>query len=654
MKTFLIYKFSQHVQWENEDKIDTFRIGVFGLDEALMTDILLLESVTLKNKPISIIQFTRLNEITRTHVLYITNDKNSIIERISEKIAGNNTLLISDRCQDQYRIMINFLPLVENKIQFEINKANIIYEKLTVLPELLLLGGTEIDVADLYRESQRSLQNVMQQVAFLSDSLRMQNEEIQKRNKEIENQQKLIEEQENNLLIQHEEINTREKKLAILQGEVDLQQENLNSKIELINNQIEEIKRQEKEIENRNEILNQLQNDIDIQRQKIEEQKSEISVYASVVERQKTALYVFIIFCFLILCLAFFIYRGYKIKKEANKILEEKNDAISKQKQEIQEKNIELQKRQEEIVTQSEELRQANEEILSTNEALERQKHELQFTLENLKMTQDQLIQSEKMASVGLLTAGIAHELNNPINFISGNVKPLKRDVDEIFSILNKYETIIHEKKLEKSFTDIESLKEELDYSFLTKEIRDLLKGIGEGAHRSGEIVKGLRSFSRIDEEKFKVADIHDGIDSTLILLYNKTKNRIIIHKEYGDLPEIECLPSKLNQVFMNVLTNSIQAIKDKGEIFIETVSSGIGVKIAVRDTGIGMPPEVKEHIFEPFYTTKEVGKGVGLGLSISYGIIEQHNGKIDVISEPGKGTQFIISLPIYQPDNKK
>ncbi len=135
-------------------------------------------------------------------------------------------------------------------------------------------------------------------------------------------------------------------------------------------------------------------------------------------------------------------------------------------------------------------------------------------------------------------------------------------------------------------------------------------------------------------------------------VFYNKTKGRINVHKEYGDLPKVECLPSKINQVFMNLLTNSIQAIEGKGDIFIETISSGIGVKIIIRDTGAGMSTEVKKHIFEPFYTTKEVGSGTGLGLAISYGIIEQHQGNIDVISEDGKGTEFIISLPIVQPDS--
>ena len=143
--------------------------------------------------------------------------------------------------------------------------------------------------------------------------------------------------------------------------------------------------------------------------------------------------------------------------------------------------------------------------------------------------------------------------------------------------------------------------------------------------------------------------DIHEGIDSTLILLQNKIKNRINVITVYGDLSPIQCHPSKLNQVFLNVLTNSIQAIEGKGRILIQTIRSAIGVKIIIKDSGKGMTPEIREHIFDPFFTTKDVGEGTGLGLSISYGIIEQHHGNIDVISEPGKGTEFIISLPLTQ-----
>ncbi len=652
MKTFMIYKFAQHIEWENEAEIDTFKFGVYGADRAFRSELSLLESVPLKNKPIKITQFSRLNDIDKTQVLYIVYDNNPDVDRVFERLIGNNTLLITDRYEKPNKIMINFLPMEENMIQFEVNKANLINEGLTVMPDLLLLGGTEIDVAGLYRESQEALQDVMGQVAVLYDSLKEQSAEIQTGKAEIESQKQQISEQEMDIRSQQEEIRVREEKLDELTQEVEQQQGNLNTKIELINEQTEKLASQQVEIEDRNTVLDSIQDEIVYQQERITEQRSELTAYASLVERQKFVLYIILIFCAMIIGLGFFIYRSYKIKKNANKKLERMNREVREQNRKINQHKQQIEEKNEELLSQSEELKQANEEITATNEALNSQKDELRYTLENLKLTQDQLIQSEKLASVGQLTAGIAHELNNPVNFISGNVKPLKRDLDDIFEILEKYETIIKESVLDENFQEVESLKEKLDFDLLTTEIKRLLEGISEGANRSSDIVKGLRSFSRLDDDKFKYADLHDGLDSTLILLYNKTKGRINVHKDYGDLPVVECLPSKINQVFMNLLTNSIQAIEDKGDIFIETISSGIGVKIIIRDNGIGMTPEVKKHIFEPFYTTKEVGSGTGLGLAISYGIIEQHQGNMDVISEPDKGTEFIISLPIVQPDS--
>jgi two-component system NtrC family sensor kinase len=301
--------------------------------------------------------------------------------------------------------------------------------------------------------------------------------------------------------------------------------------------------------------------------------------------------------------------------------------------------------------TQEEEIRTLREELVTKAIDAQKQKRELELTLENLRLAQSQLIQSEKMASVGVLTAGIAHELNNPINFMSGNVHPLRQDMEEVFALLEKYEQAIHKNDLGVHFAEVDELKEEMDFSYLIQEIHSLLKGIEEGANRSSEIIKGLRSFSRLDDEACQIYDIHEGIDSSMVLLQNKIiDKKISVHKDYGDFEGVECFPSKLNQVIMNILTNSLQAMEaGSGELFIQTVSSGIGIKIIIKDNGRGMPPEVKEHIFDPIFTTKEVGKGMGLGLSISYGIIEKHNGNIDVISEPGKGTEFIISLPKRQ-----
>ena len=364
--------------------------------------------------------------------------------------------------------------------------------------------------------------------------------------------------------------------------------------------------------------------------QQIELQESQLVAKDAQIKQQKTYRNALAAGFFAVILIIIVIVYAYIQKRKDNKKIKTQHDEIEAQRDEIEAQR---------------------DEVVSTNKALEKRKRELESTLENLKLAQSQLIQSEKMASVGILTAGIAHELNNPINFVSGNVNPLIRDVNDLFNIINKYEEIVKANKFDGPFGEVVKLKASLGYSFLIKEIISLLEGIEDGANRSSQIVKGMRSFSRLDEEESQLYNIHEGIDSALILLHNKIKNRIKIRKEYGDLKEIDCFPSKLNQVILNILNNSIQAIDDKGEIFIKTVSGGIGAKIFVKDSGKGMTPEVKKHIFDPFYTTKDVGKGIGLGLSISYGIIEQHNGKIDVISEPGKGTEFIISLPKTQPD---
>ena len=651
IKSGLIHKFAQHIVWPQEEAIDTFRIGVFGEDPELMSNIMLLESFDLKGKPIAIKKFTRINDISGIHLLYLSRDANSEIQKVSRQIAGTQTLMVSDRARNQNLIMINFLPMTEGKAEFEVNKANITDAGMDIAPDLLLLGGTEIDVVGLFKQSQQAMERFKGQIDDLSESFKNKSKQIEEQNKQIEDQiqeiekqkrefeiQKLLyEEQARNSKMLQEEMDTHAEHLAEVLKELEEKQQTLDSKIELISVQEVEISIQKAEIENRTSILKKQEDQVRSQEKKIEDQVSQLSNFANTVARQRIFLYIIIVVCILVVCLVFFIYNGYKIKKNANL--------------EIEEKNRELEERQEEIILQSEEILQANEEVVATNEDLEIQKKELQYTLENLKLAQSQLIQSEKMASVGVLTAGIAHELNNPINFVSGNVKPLRRDIEDLFSIIEKYDDIIDTGKLTDTFKDVDALKDKIDYSLLMKEVIGLLEGIEEGANRSSQIVKGLRSFSRLDEEKLQIYDIHEGIDSTLILLYNKIKSRIEIKKDYGDFKEIECYPSKLKQVLMNILTNSIQAIEGKGEIIIQTISSDIGIKIIIKDNGRGMSHEVKEHIFEPFYTTKDVGKGTGLGLSISFGIIEEHKGNIDVISEPGKGSEFIISLPKAQSE---
>lgn len=287
--------------------------------------------------------------------------------------------------------------------------------------------------------------------------------------------------------------------------------------------------------------------------------------------------------------------------------------------------------------------------------ALETTNNELELTLSNLKSAQTQLVNAEKMASLGQLTAGIAHEINNPINFVTSNVVPLKRDLDDIFELISLYDKLQEELTQDKHlFEKITLFKKEIDFEYLKEEIKMLLNGIGEGANRTAEIVKGLRIFSRLDESDLKKVDINEGIDSTLVLLNSTLANRVQVVKSYDPNAYLECYPGKLNQVIMNIANNAIHAMladveKKKGTLTITTKAHTDSINITISDTGMGMSEEVRAKIFDPFFTTKGVGQGTGLGLSIVYSIIELHKGSISVQSTLNIGTTFSIDLPKYQ-----
>ncbi len=297
------------------------------------------------------------------------------------------------------------------------------------------------------------------------------------------------------------------------------------------------------------------------------------------------------------------------------------------------------------------EVAQRTAELKQKNRLVEIQRDELKHALDELKYAQTQLVQSEKMASLGQLTAGIAHEINNPINFVSASVKPLRRNILSILSITQKYDELLSAAELAQIAAEIQRYKTDLEFDVVVEELQTILRNIENGAKRTTDIVRSLRNFSRLDEDVLKCMNIHDGIDSTLDLLTNQLKNRIEVIKNYGDLPEVECYPGQINQVFMNVLANAAQAIEGNGSIFITTARVQDTVKLSFKDTGKGISPEVKTKIFDPFFTTKKIGEGTGLGLSITFGIIKKHHGTVEAHSEGvNRGAEFIITLPIVQP----
>jgi len=316
----------------------------------------------------------------------------------------------------------------------------------------------------------------------------------------------------------------------------------------------------------------------------------------------------------------------------------------------LQDSEVEIRELADKQLQDNEKLFLAEKKLQSILENEQKSKEELAKALDSLKGAQSQLVHSEKMASLGQLTAGIAHEINNPINFISSGMVSLKMSIESMRDIAEEYARIDDGEEVEEVLESVKELKEEHEYDEIVDELDDLINDINYGVQRTIEIVKGLRVFSRLDEEEAKNANVNENIDATLTLLRNKTKGKIEITKHYDEtMNEIECYPGQLNQVFMNILNNAVQAMPDEkkdAEITIYTEEASDDVSVRIKDNGIGIPEEIKNRIWEPFFTTKEVGVGTGLGMSITYGIIEKHGGKIELFSEVGKGTEFVITLP--------
>lgn len=285
--------------------------------------------------------------------------------------------------------------------------------------------------------------------------------------------------------------------------------------------------------------------------------------------------------------------------------------------------------------------------ILTTQNELKSKIKELEATNNHLIETQGQLVQSAKMASLGQLVAGVAHELNNPIGFIYSNMAYLREYSDKLLRLIDAAEN---------EPSQIPNLKLEYDLEYIKKDLPKLISSCEDGARRTKEIVIGLRNFSRVEDKSNKPVNIHESIDTTLNLLSSEFKNRIEIKKEYHDIPLVICNQNQINQVFMNILSNAFQAIKGSGTVWIITNHNKESnlqqetVSISIQDSGVGVPTEVLQKIFDPFFTTKSIGQGTGLGLAISYGIINAHGGSIQVNSKVDIGTEFIITLPTTPP----
>ncbi len=300
------------------------------------------------------------------------------------------------------------------------------------------------------------------------------------------------------------------------------------------------------------------------------------------------------------------------------------------------------------VAALTEALQEQLEERKLVEEALRREKSEQQTLIQRLEEAHNQLLQSEKMASIGQLAAGVAHEINNPIGYVNSNLGSLQKYVEALLRLIAAYEK--YEADLSQEHAEsLQTLKNEIDLAYLREDINELMTESLGGLQRVKRIVQDLKDFSHVSDSEIQWANVESGLESTINVVWNELKYKTEAIKDYGNIPEIECIPSQLNQVFMNLLVNAAQAIPERGEITVRTRRVDDRVCIEISDTGTGIPQELMNRIFDPFFTTKPVGTGTGLGLSIAHGIIRKHKGRIDVRSEPGKGTSFQVYLPIRQ-----
>jgi signal transduction histidine kinase len=285
---------------------------------------------------------------------------------------------------------------------------------------------------------------------------------------------------------------------------------------------------------------------------------------------------------------------------------------------------------------------------------LTRRNNELTELNARLSVAQEQLVQSEKLASIGQLAAGVAHEINNPIGYVFSNFETLGGYISRLLTMLETYQRAEASIGTAAVLQKVRALRVELDIDFLIEDIPVMMAESREGITRVRKIVQDLKDFSRADaNQEWQWANLHAGIDSTLNIVANEVKYKADVVKQYGDIPDIECQPSHINQVIMNIVVNAAHAIGggERGVITVRTGRAGETVWIEISDTGHGIPKEIQSRIFDPFFTTKPIGSGTGLGLSLSYGIIQKHNGQIEVQSEPGHGATFRITLPIRQQE---
>ena len=611
LKTVLVYRIADCVKWK-ADSSTVFTIGVLSDNQLLLEKFNELSKVAkINNKPIRIKQINSLNSIHVLHILYVDKSYNEAIYEILKQ-AGKNSLIITEENNKLGNFMINLkFDAQKGSYTFVYNRANILFAGLDLKDEIVLLKGTEIEIRQLYLEAKKLSDEQLNLVNELKSQSDVQTKNIIIKNDSIQKMKGLIDLNQSKITKQVLVLAQKDSLSSNLNKRIENQQIELNTNLLQTKQLLTErntaediIHSYQAKINQQANLSNNLTNQISAKQKELVTLNNSLNEKESLIKRQNSWLFVSILIILIVIISVIIISRAYVLTRRARQKIAE-------------------------------------------------QKKELESTLEQLKSTQLQLVQSEKMASLGVFISGIAHEINNPVNFISMGVDAIEKVIEKVIALFAELNKLTPESKGDEIQQLIE-LKQKLKFQRSLDAVPEILANIKIGITRTIAITNGLRLYARMDSEEKIYSDINQIIETAILLIKPQLNSEIAIQLNYGHLQQTKVYPGKLSQVFVNILGNAIDAIHSmrktakKHSISIATNEIEGIIKIEFSDTGNGIPPEVLSKIFDPFYTTKEVGKGTGLGMSIATSIIEEHNGKISARNNPDGGATFKIEIPIH------